>query len=356
MGVNLPGVGPARQRLAPSPGRGAPRGRRPRASSSTAAPARMPPRGRPGPARRPLGAGARARRDHMAKHTRGLVARHLCQVGRDAAHAHRPCARWSAGGLRGRRSRRRPGRAALGPRRELPRVTRGRDARLATSLERVCPVLVFLVAITVVAEIADVAGRVRRGRPLGRPRRPAPGRRCCGCCSSASLPWLHRRPQPRHDGGAADAGGHRRRPAGRHSRRAVRHDDAVAGQHRLACCCRSRTSRTCWRCTTSRCSGVGTPGTCGWRSARRWPRRWPPSSSSACCTAGTLRGRYELDAPPEPHDRVLLRVAAAVCVAARPGLRHRGAPRAGPPPSPPRCCSWRVVRSRRPLRRSRCRG
>ena len=34
----------------------------------------------------------------------------------------------------------------------------------------------------------------------------------------------------------------------------------------------------------------------------------------------TLRGRYELDAPPEPHDRVLLLVAGAVCVALGPAF------------------------------------
>jgi arsenical pump membrane protein len=33
-----------------------------------------------------------------------------------------------------------------------------------------------------------------------------------------------------------------------------------------------------------------------------------------------LRGRYELDAPPEPHDRVLLVVAGAVCVALGPAF------------------------------------
>ena len=38
----------------------------------------------------------------------------------------------------------------------------------------------------------------------------------------------------------------------------------------------------------------------------------------ACWHRAELRGRYELDAPPEPHDPTMLRLAAAVCVAIGP--------------------------------------
>ena len=67
--------------------------------------------------------------------------------------------------------------------------------------------------------------------------------------------------------------------------------------------------------------GLGTSGYLRLAAAgRRWRRSRPPSSSSPCCTARSLRGRYELDAPPEPHDRVLLLVAGAVCVALGPAF------------------------------------
>lgn len=38
----------------------------------------------------------------------------------------------------------------------------------------------------------------------------------------------------------------------------------------------------------------------------------------ACWHRSELRGRYELDAPPEPHDPAMLRLAAAVCIAIGP--------------------------------------
>ena len=54
---------------------------------------------------------------------------------------------------------------------------------------------------------------------------------------------------------------------------------------------------------------------------------WPALASIAATVVvlavlhrRSLRGRYELDAPPEPHDRVLLLVAGAVCVALGPAF------------------------------------
>jgi arsenical pump membrane protein len=54
---------------------------------------------------------------------------------------------------------------------------------------------------------------------------------------------------------------------------------------------------------------------------------WPAVASIAASVAvlavlhrRSLSGRYELDAPPEPHDRVLLVVAGAVCVALGPAF------------------------------------
>ncbi len=84
MAVNLPGVGPLASVWKPELAAVLPEPRPAVASSSTAAPARMPP---PGLRERPLSErwvqvrvpGA----THMAKHTRGLVARRLCEVGRD---------------------------------------------------------------------------------------------------------------------------------------------------------------------------------------------------------------------------------------------------------------------------------
>ena len=145
---------------------------------------------------------------HMAKHTRGLVARDLCQVGADA----RTPRRWRE--VVGRRFEvelaPRHGRAgALGPRRE-PREHRG----CLDLVERVAPVVVFLVAITVVAEICRPGGGLRRRRPLGRARRAAPVL-VLWLLIVAARGGVHDRAQPRHDGGAADPGGDRRGPAGR---------------------------------------------------------------------------------------------------------------------------------------------
>ncbi len=55
-----------------------------------------------------------------------------------------------------------------------------------------------------------------------------------------------------------------------------------------------------------------------------------------------LRGRYEPDAPPEPHDAVMLRIAGGVCVAVGPffalGLPPLGVVRGGGRPGGrPRC-------------------
>ena len=121
---------------------------------------------------------------HMAKHTRGLVARQLCGVGRDARRRGASSPRCSRSASRSTLDAAAPARAALGPRRTAARARRGVTApSCATSPTRVGPVLVFLVAITVVAEIADTAGVFDvAGHWAARPAGTA--RRCCGCCWS----------------------------------------------------------------------------------------------------------------------------------------------------------------------------
>ena len=57
---------------------------------------------------------------------------------------------------------------------------------------------------------------------------------CCGCSSSRSHPREHHPAQPRHDGGAADAGCRDRGHAGRGAAPRLRDDDTVAGQHGIA--------------------------------------------------------------------------------------------------------------------------
>ena len=101
---------------------------------------------------------------HMAKHTRGLVARHLC---RDGAGLRGPCRRWRrCVGAAFDVSLHEPARRRDSPGSSTSRpAERGgvgeagvNGAELADLLTRVGPVLVFFVAITVVAEIADAAG------------------------------------------------------------------------------------------------------------------------------------------------------------------------------------------------------
>ena len=90
---------------------------------------------------------------HLAKHTRGLVARHLCEVGaqpRTVPALRDVVAR--AFDVRLEEPAERP--LAVGAGRG-PRVT---AADAVALLERLLPVVVFLLAITVVAEIAERAG------------------------------------------------------------------------------------------------------------------------------------------------------------------------------------------------------
>ena len=221
--------------------------------------------------------------------------------------------------------------------------------------ERVGPVLVFLVAITVVAEIADVAGVFdvagHWAARLGRHRTP--------------LLWLllvllvvprDDRPQPRHHRGAADPGGHRRRPPARaHAVPFVMTTLWLANTAQLLLPVSNLTNllcaaplRRCWR----RARGL--------RAARRRGRPWRSIAATVLVLAvlhrADLRGRYEPDAPPEPHDRVLLIVAGAVCVALGPAFVS-----GSPPPSrhPSRRWCWSValgVRTGGRCAGSPCRG
>ena len=64
-------------------------------------------------------------------------------------------------------------------------------------------------------------------------------------------------------------------------------------------------------------------GTAGYLRLALWPAVASIAASVvvlAVLHRRSLRGRYELDAPPEPHDRVLLVVAGAVCVALGPAF------------------------------------
>ncbi len=153
MGSTLPGLGPLAAVWRPRPGPGAARRRRARGRR------RLPVgvvRRRVAPGRRPRPRWVQVRvpgASHMAKHTRGLVARHLCQVGAT------PALGAGAARRRGRRVRRAP----RGTRERQGPVGAGRGGPVTAAdavalLERLLPVVVFLLAITVVAEVAERAG------------------------------------------------------------------------------------------------------------------------------------------------------------------------------------------------------
>nr|WP_284291824.1 hypothetical protein [Angustibacter aerolatus] len=84
---------------------------------------------------------------------------------------------------------------------------------LTDVLARTAPVLVFLVAITVVAEPQRPRRGVRRGVAARRPARPRP-RAVAVAAAGAARRRLDGGAVARHHGRAADPGGARRRPAG----------------------------------------------------------------------------------------------------------------------------------------------
>ena len=311
------------------------------ASSSTAAPARTPPRGR-----------RRAR-------SRSAGCRSACPARRTwpstpAAWSRATCARWAP--TRGRRRRcrrwwseafattltppRRPGQPWV--------LDAGAPVTAADSCstwpERVGPVMVFLVAITVVAEIADVAGRLRRRRPLGRAARPAPHAAALAPAGAAVVPGDHR-PQPRHHRGAADAGGHRRRPPARAQRRALRDDDGLAGQHGVTAAARLQPHEPAGAAPLLAAGA----GHAGYLRLALWPALASIAASVvvlAVLHRRSLRGRYELDAPPEPHDRSCSR-GRARCASRSARRSSAGSPPPSRRPSP-RWSSPAVLRRAQP--------
>ena len=180
--------------------------------------------------------------------------------------------------------------------------------------------MVFLVAITVVAEIADIAGVFDvAGHWAARPGDTAPS--SCGCCWSPSLSGA-RSCSSRHDRGAADTGRARRRPPARTLARPLCADNGLAGQHRLTAAARVQPDQP---------AGAAPLLTC-------WASATPATSAAALAGAGLGRGTLVVLA-------VLHRKEPA-----RPLRARRPARAARPVPAPRQRAV--CVRGARPLRSS----